>query len=158
MKTNILFYVVFLFSTMGYSQIVEIESKLTFTYDNAGNQVTRIFCDNNNNCNAFLEEETDIPIFHEETVTKEVVENLDQSIAVFPNPTKGDLLIKWDQKFNTQINNVDIIDITSRVYKTNYKSGNSQTSIDLSSWPDGLYIVRFYVKGGAILNKKIIKN
>ncbi|MDO5979396.1 T9SS type A sorting domain-containing protein [Flavivirga spongiicola] len=149
MKNNTLTLLFFLMTTIVFSQ-----SKLIFSYDSASNQVERKYCEDGS-CN------TAKSVNKKETVSQEeeiiVNEEFDNSLAIFPNPTKGLLTIKWDQDYSHAINEIALIDLTSKIHRINYTLGNHEANIDLSSWPIGLYIVRFFLKDGTTLTKKIIK-
>lgn len=151
MKNNILRISIFLITTLGFSQ-----SKLVFTYDTAGNQVKREYC-KDGDCNTKRQTAPEEEI--KEEIQEEISEltEFDKSIAVFPNPTKGLLTINWNQEYSSTIKEIILIDVASKVYNVKYTPGNHQAKIDLSSWPDGLYVVRFFLTDGNSLTKKIIK-
>ena len=153
MKSNTLTLLFILMTITVFSQ-----SKLIFSYDAASNQVERKYCKNGNcgtnksaNKKKIVNQEGEI----EETITDN--EEFDNSIAIFPNPTKGLLTIKWNQNYSNAINDITFIDLTSKIYHIAYQSGSHEAKIDLSSWPIGLYIVRFFLKDGTTVTKKIIK-
>ena len=78
------------------------------------------------------------------------------SVITYPNPTNGNLNIKW-QETATETGAVTISDITGReIYKTtiNMTEGTGVNQIDLSALTNGLYIIS--VKSGDInYNSKI---
>ncbi|MBF6646905.1 T9SS type A sorting domain-containing protein [Chryseobacterium indologenes] len=70
-------------------------------------------------------------------------------VGVSPNPTKGILLIKTD----TAIENVSAVNAAGQ--KLDIKMSDHR--IDMSSFPNGLYILELKLKGGQSVFKKIIK-
>ncbi len=151
MKNNILSIAFFLITALGFSQ-----SKLVFTYDTAGNQVKRVYC-KNGDCDASKEAATEEVAEEEIKEETTVTTQFDKSIAVFPNPTKGLLTINWNQEYSNSITEIVLIDIASKVHRVKYTPGDHEAKIDLSTWPDGLYVVRFFLTDGNSLTKKIIK-
>jgi hypothetical protein len=133
------------------------QSKLIFSYDSASNQVERKYC-KNGDCTTAKSANKKEEVIQEqlEDIIAENVE-FDESLAIFPNPTKGLLTIKWSQNYNNSINEILLIDISSKTHQVPYVPGNHEANIDLSSWPIGLYIVRFFLTDGSTLTKKIIK-
>ncbi len=152
MKNTILILLFLLTTTTTFSQ-----SKLIFSYDSASNQVERKYC-KDGNCGTGKSSSKKQKANQEET-EEIIVDNLefDNSLAIFPNPTKGLLTIKWGQKYSNTIKDIVLIDLTSKVHHINYNSGNHEAKIDLSSWPIGLYIVKFLLNDGTTVTKKIIK-
>lgn len=153
MKKYILSLLCLLITTVVFSQ-----SKLVFSYDSASNQVERKYCPNGN-CSSAKSITKNAPI-QEEIIEETITENdetFDNSLAIFPNPTKGLLTIKWDREYSSSINEIILIDVSSKTHPVSYKSGHHEANIDLSSWPIGLYIVKFILKDGTTLTKKIIK-
>jgi len=152
MKKYVFTVLCLLMTTVTFSQ-----SKLIFSYDSASNQVERKYCENGD-CNtaksANKKEEVSIEE-PEETIAENT--ELDNSLAIFPNPTKGLLTLTWHQDYSNSINEIVLIDISSKVHQVPYRSGNHEANIDLSSWPIGMYIVKFFLKDGTTLTKKIIK-
>lgn len=153
MKNNILILLFVLMATKGFSQ-----SKLVFSYDLASNQVERKYCEDGN-CNTAKNTNKKQIVNQEEEIEETTYENeeFDKSLAIFPNPTKGLLTIKWEQNYSNAINDIALIDMTSKVHRVAYKPGSHEANIDLTSWPIGLYVIKFFLKDGTTLTKKIIK-
>jgi hypothetical protein len=76
----------------------------------------------------------------------------DASIQVYPNPTAGDLHITAPD-----VERIEIADLGGRVLQTIQASGHMQSGqLNLSAYPDGIYMIRLYQKEGYI-TKRIIK-
>ena len=108
MKTRIVTVLISMITCLGFSQ-----SKIVFTYDSAGNQVTRNFCKDGDCGTAAREEVAEVAKAAEEVEEKEQLENndFDKSIAVFPNPTKGQLTISWNSEYSNAIREIVLIDV-----------------------------------------------
>lgn len=72
------------------------------------------------------------------------------SVAVYPNPTKGIVNITADSS-------IEAVKVTN-VVGQNINVRFSQNKVDLQELPNGIYIVEVKLKNGQILSKKIIKN
>lgn len=77
------------------------------------------------------------------------------SIAVYPNPTRGELFISHDQDLSIQ--EITIFDLSSRIVFHTIPDSNDINRYNLSNFQTGVYIVKFKTSKGNIY-KKIIKN
>ncbi|WP_211356675.1 T9SS type A sorting domain-containing protein [Aquimarina intermedia] len=150
---RILIITFFSISTIGFSQ-----SKLIFTYDSAGNQVKKVYC-KTGNCEVLLKSANAKSVIEKVQSEKEIIEykEFNNSISIFPNPTKGLLNLRWDSQYNDLISEIVVIDTASKVYSLNFVSDDSMIKLDLSYWPNGLYLVKFLFNDGNLITKKIIK-
>ncbi len=77
------------------------------------------------------------------------------SFIISPNPSSGIFTIT---NYKDKITNLEIIDITGKTIKNQkLKISNSQSSIDISDQPGGVYFLKIQSESG-IYTKKIIKN
>ena len=115
---------------------------LSFSYDAAGNQIERCY-----NCNT-----------NKQTNDGESTQ-FASYFYVFPNPTKGRVQLRWDEKVRGLIHNISILGLNSN-YRENlvFNKNLKEISLDLSSQPMGYYIVLFELSNGIVVDKKIIKN
>ena len=65
--------------------------------------------------------------------------SIDTDLDVYPNPTTGLLLVK-EKAFNIQ--SVELIDLTGRVWELPFSKGNTGVSVDVSSHSKGTYTLR----------------
>lgn len=72
------------------------------------------------------------------------------SVAVYPNPTKGIVNIKAD----ASIEDVKVTNVVGQQINVRF----SQNQIDMHGLSNGLYIVELKLKNGQSISKKIIKN
>lgn len=86
-------------------------------------------------------------------------ENLLSAVNVYPNPTKGNLLINFSSASNQTVN-VEILDLLGKKVSTlstkNAVKGINQLNADLSDYEMGVYFVRI-TQGNTVVTKKIIK-
>jgi hypothetical protein len=107
--------------------------KVEYTYDNAGNRLTRQIITLGKS--AFISEGQ-----------AAVVEshNGDRKVKIYPNPTKGELKLEignWEEGLDAY---TLITDINGRTVCKNSLSG-SITNIDLTNYPNGIYILRLSI-------------
>jgi len=86
-------------------------------------------------------------------------ENGLNSIIIYPNPVKDQLTINNEQLI---INNVDICDITGKTILTPHSSFLTPHSsflipIDVSTLPQGIYLIKIYTENGVTIEKFIKK-
>jgi hypothetical protein len=89
-----------------------------------------------------LETITDIPDFI----------RYEQSLIVYPNPTRNRLQFKTE----TTINQVEIIDLTGRILLKATIS-NNEGQIDISKLNSGIYLAVFYTNTSTITKKIIVE-
>ena len=75
---------------------------------------------------------------------------IDSSVAIYPNPTAGMLTIKSDHALKT----VSVYDVQGRILAT-HLAVNSETTIDLSRYPKGIYFVKVATDAGTKTEKII---
>jgi hypothetical protein len=76
--------------------------------------------------------------------------NASADVQIYPNPTRGELLI--DAK-GTQISSVEVYDLPGKLVMT---AGAAVNKMDLTSLNNGVYIVKAYTEKGAVV-KRIVK-
>ena len=84
----------------------------------------------------------------------EDVEADDNSISIYPNPTTGMLNISFD---NAELDgySVEIYDALGRLVSAENVSASYNHTMDISAYPEGLYIVRISTSA-FVANKKIM--
>ena len=80
-----------------------------------------------------------------------VSENMHFEARVFPNPTTG--IISISNQDNLAIDKIEIVDILGKIVSV--KTDNT-SQIDISEFPNGVYIFKIH-SGGTVFQKKIIK-
>ncbi len=78
-----------------------------------------------------------------------------EQVQLFPNPTDGQLQIRWNKPPAEAELQLRICSAQGAVSARSLTA--DQSTIDLSAYPAGLYAVELWVDGASILNKKILK-
>jgi hypothetical protein len=80
--------------------------------------------------------------------------NKGKKIKIVPNPNSGIFTLKYD--FVTEHVKYNIFDLSGRVV---VQDGQFKTNliIDLSNWPDGVFIIEIIDDQGAVTRKKLVK-
>ena len=129
---------------------VDPDSKITFTYDAAGNQTNVIYCSDESCIASKSEEKKDS--FEEAIVT--TLGNLE----IYPNPTKGEVIIRWEWEAEDFVTAITLIYLSNGVQKNLPFTANLKSiEIDMTSFIEGVYAVRLYLKDGTEITKKIVK-
>jgi hypothetical protein len=70
------------------------------------------------------------------------------NVELYPNPSTGVVNLTWQQTQNEDVQ-IEVLDITGRVLFQNNvaKSAASKTTIDLSAFPSGIYLVKLTSEG-----------
>lgn len=93
----------------------------------------------------------DIPVNFGTTGMEDFIE---YGISIYPNPNNGIFNIICQEDFNEGI--VRIIDMNGRVILSENLKNNSENLIDISSQPNGLYLITLHIDGN-VVKGKIIK-
>jgi hypothetical protein len=83
--------------------------------------------------------------------TNGIEEHPTATLSIAPNPVKDVLHITTPQA--TQA--VEVVDVYGRIIQ--HSKSNIQNSIDCSSWPSGLYLVRCTMQDGSVVTGKVVK-
>ena len=119
----------------GYSQ-----TKLTFSYDAAGNQTQRCY-----GCSG-AKSDSDL-------------ENLENNISLVPNPTSGRLTLLLKGEAAQQVKNVTVYSTLGReVQKLTLDEFSAETQLNVSKQPTGMYLVQIGLNDGSLITKRIIKH
>lgn len=89
----------------------------------------------------------------------ELKEQQADNLFIYPNPTKGEFYIDLGGAIQNEAH-LEIVDLSGRVVltkKMNTTASSAETTVDLSSAPNGLYFVKV-VSGTQVYVKQIIKN
>lgn len=136
------------------SIICSSQNKITFSYDTAGNQISRSLCVN---CSSKNVKDTpkEIIALKEEDMQKFFPEDL---ISYYPNPVKEELYLKWELIQDKFVSTIQVFGLDGKAL-TSYSSlekKNNQT-IPFQSLPRGVYLVTLIYSNGEQKSIKIIK-
>ncbi|WP_163408347.1 T9SS type A sorting domain-containing protein [Flavobacterium ajazii] len=142
-----------LFVILLFSFLTQAQQKLEFSYDNAGNQITRVLC---LSCTSKPAKE----IKEIEALTEDDLLKFSQGdvISYYPNPVKEELYLAWQLSAENNVSLIKVFAITGQLlieYKVDSKI-NSQ-NIPFQSYPSGIYAVLLNYSNGEQKSIKIIK-
>ena len=81
---------------------------------------------------------------------------IDDNISIYPNPTNGIIKINLEEFAKTsRVSNIIITDITGKII-INYQLSSTNSKIDISNQPAGIYFIKIQTENKIIV-KKIIK-
>lgn len=127
---------------------IQAQNKVLFTYDTAGNQITRILCINCTSKKA------------KETITETELEKFfpEDVISYYPNPVKEELYLQWQLTQENYVSSISIYAITGQVLRTfQVASKTNCLNIPFQQYSSGVYLVLLSYKDGDEKTIKIIK-
>lgn len=146
---NKLYTILFLLCFSG----VNAQPKLTFTYDAAGNQITRILCIN---CvSKSVKEVKEI-----EAITQDDLLQFSEKdfISYYPNPVKEQLYLQWQLTKENYVTTINLYSVSGQVLRTYQQSlQDNSLTMPFQSYPSGIYLVVMSYKEGGEKSIKIIK-
>jgi hypothetical protein len=129
-------------------------NKINFTYDNAGNQISRVLC---MQCAGKKSDVVpkEIAAVKEEDLQKFFPEDV---LSYYPNPVRDELYLKWELADGNYVKTLQIYSFNGQILKT-YSESNSDNSLTIpfQSYPEGIYLVVLEYSSGDQKTIKIIK-
>ena len=154
------------------------DSKLLFSYDVAGNQIQRFYCEEEGFCSPIapssrridkkgvtvgegqgvvVAEQTGVPLPGEEV--EEEKEELDVNYSIYPNPTDNKVTIQLSGKDYNLTNSISIYNTNgSLIRRIEINDPTNQMNLDLSNDPSGVYFLHLHFTNGTTTTEQIIKN
>lgn len=85
--------------------------------------------------------------------------DLSSKIRTSPNPSKGFVFITWDQSLDNQVSRVLLTGFNSSVSTELLIDVKKQSaSVDLSTYPQGLYAIQIETLNGKTVSKTLMRN
>ena len=79
---------------------------------------------------------------------------LDQSLRIQPNPVKGKVLVSWDK--NLRVSRIRVFDAAgNRMIELQPAPNAAQTTLEMSAWPAGIYLLMLDAAAGAALRRLV---
>jgi hypothetical protein len=147
-------YVLLLF--LGFSLFIKAQdNKITFDYDNAGNQTIRELCISCTKPGYKTKAPIAIAALKEEDLEKFSPEDV---ISYYPNPVKEELYLKWELISDKSVVSIYLDDLNGRILHTynNLEKVNS-LNIPFFNYPRGTYLVVLVYNNGEHKTIKIEK-
>jgi len=129
------------------------QTKLNFSYDGAGNQISRILCINCLSKSANQVKEI-------EAITNDDLLKFSQQdvISYYPNPVKEELYLHWELINDNYVTAVQVFAVTGQLLRSFQVSDSANNlNIPFQSYPSGMYLVLLSYKDGSDKSIKIIK-
>ncbi len=121
------------------------DAEACFQYDTSGNQTIVEACAVSSNQTEVEEEER--------------IEYLSNRIFIYPVPTENELTIRWETELDGLIRDISITSMYGGTTIPVVVDRNAlQTTVDVSFYLDGIYIITFDFVTGERLSRKIIKH
>jgi len=137
----------------GFCAFSIAQTKLNFSYDQAGNQITRILCIN---CLAkSVKEIVEPEALREDDLEKFAPEDV---VSYYPNPVREELYLQWELAHDNYVTSVHVYSMTGQVLRTFQISvAANNLIIPFQQYPTGVYLVLLSYKNGGEKSIKIIK-
>ncbi|MCV9928320.1 T9SS type A sorting domain-containing protein [Flavobacterium sp. LS1R49] len=139
---------------LGFAITTRAQKKITFEYDNAGNQTKRELCLTCTSKNAD-EVPKEIEALVEEDLLKFSPEDV---VSYYPNPVREELYLKWQLVNDNYVSSLMVYNFNGQVLQTFSQSERNNTqTIPFQSYPSGTYLVVLLYNNGEQKTIKIIK-
>ena len=138
---------------LGCCIVTSYTQDFEYSYDAAGNRTFRqeisllksAKLDSLNQIDIFNEETGELAEdFTPETEYKEILG--EQKITIFPNPTRGEMVVQIANLQQDNPGNIILYDLEGKVI-VNLSNVNEYSCIDITSKPDGIYIMKIIING-----------
>ncbi|MEN2486652.1 T9SS type A sorting domain-containing protein [Flavobacterium sp. B11] len=129
------------------------QTKLNFSYDQAGNQITRTLCIN---CSAKSVKD----IVEPEALTENDLQKFspEDFISYYPNPVREELYLQWELAHDNYVASVHVYSMAGQVLRVFQPNSNTNNlSIPFQQYPTGVYLVLLSYRDGGEKSIKIIK-
>lgn len=149
---NLFTLLLLLFSFISQAQVAD---RITFSYDNAGNQIQRLLCINCSTSKMIDEKTKEITALEEGDLLKFSPQDV---ISYYPNPVKEELYLQWELIEGNYVSSIQVFGLNGQVLQsfTNLDKKNNQ-NIAFQSYPTGMYGVILFYKNGEQKSIKIVK-
>lgn len=139
-----------LYSFISQAQVAD---RITFSYDDAGNQTQRLLCF----CAGKMDntKTKEITALEDEDLQKFFPEDL---ISYYPNPVKEELYLKWELIEGNAVSSIQVYGLNGQVLQSfsNMENKNNQ-NIAFQTYPTGMYAVMLFYTNGEQKSIKIVK-
>lgn len=141
-----------MFSFISQAQIAD---RITFSYDDAGNQIQRKLCINCTTSKTSNSIPKEISELKEEDLQKFSPEDV---ISYYPNPVKEELYLKWELVNNNAVTSIQVYGLNGQLVSSHAQLEKKNTqNISFQSYPRGVYAVILFYTNGEQKPIKIIK-
>ncbi|MEN2436558.1 lamin tail domain-containing protein [Weeksellaceae bacterium A-14] len=118
-----------------------------FTYDSSGNRIQATDCSSSSNTNTVGNE-----------YNGDQLEEIKNSIVLYPNPTQSQVTIKWSGAALNKIYNLQVYSAAGTVvFGYNASNSNSSVTFSLQNQLPGVFVANFILNTGQVISKNILK-
>lgn len=149
---NLFTLLLLLFSFIIQAQVAD---RITFSYDDAGNQIQRKLCIDCTTSKMANESIKEITALEEGDLLKFSPQDV---ISYYPNPVKEELYLQWELIEGNYVSSIQVFGLNGQVLQsfTNLDKKNNQ-NIAFQGYPTGMYAVILFYKNGEQKSIKIVK-
>lgn len=148
MKKIYLVLIAFFAINSAFAQLAE-PKHVSYYYDAAGNRTVRE-----------IQLSINKPYYSKSTNNQEPAPIEDKienhEITIYPNPTKGNLVLKVGELTDESNGSIEIFDLNGKQINESIEIKDEQTKVDLSKEPSGIYFMNLNIDGKNVV-WKIIK-
>lgn len=135
--------------------ISQAQDRITFSYDDAGNQIQRKLCINCTTSKMSNESIKEITALEEGDLLKFSPQDV---ISYYPNPVKEELYLKWEFVNNNLVSSILVYGVNGQQLASYTGFGKKNThNISFLNFPTGVYGVVLFYTNGEQKSIKIIK-
>ncbi|WP_395057921.1 T9SS type A sorting domain-containing protein [Flavobacterium sp.] len=128
--------------------------KISFDYDEAGNQIQRWLCSNCHDKNSG-ETPKEIADLKQEDLQKFFPTDV---ISYYPNPVKEQLYLKWELVNDNKVTSIQLYSLSGQLVKSYTKLENTDNyAMTFGAYPNGIYTLLLVYTNGEKKSIKIIK-
>ncbi|MBA0883034.1 T9SS type A sorting domain-containing protein [Flavobacterium sp. BBQ-18] len=139
----------------GYICQAQIADRITFSYDDAGNQIQRLLCINCSTSKLANENAKEITALVDGDLQKFSEQD---AISYYPNPVKEELYLKWELVNNNLVSSIYVYGVSGQQLASYTGFGKKNTqNISFQEYPTGVYGVILFYTNGEQKSIKIIK-
>lgn len=141
----------------GKEQQLNKDAVLLFTYDGAGNQTQRLYCDNPDCKTSFTD------ALAEKVVSTEIKEDkketlTEKGLQVYPNPVHNIVTISFNTTLLKQVSTMKMYNVAGVLISQPNHTGLNTLQVNLQQLPSGVYFLHIHLKNAKSITRKIIKN
>lgn len=119
-----------------------------FSYDDSGNYTSSIDCASTSSAG-----NTTTP-----SLTYDQLEQIKNDITIYPNPTRGEVTIKWENAATNKIYRFQVYSSSgNRVFMHSPNYGQKSITFNIGSQLPGVYVVNFTLNTGQVISKNLLK-
>lgn len=134
--------------------LISNAQKISFSYDEAGNQTQRWLC---SNCPSKTSNETpkEVADLKQEDLQKFFPTDV---ISYYPNPVKEQLYLKWELTNDNKVTSIQLYSLGGQLLKETSKlEGTDNQTMSFQNYPQGIYTLLLVYTNGEQKSIKIIK-